>query len=142
MMFRNEFAFLSNFYHCQIIILINGNETVVNSVEHAYQALKTTDQKKRMEIALASTPANAKRLGKEVDVREGWDEHKVELMEKLVRRKFDDEFLALQLIATYPLDIVEENYWGDTFWGICKGIGKNHLGKILMKIRDELREEK
>ena len=37
------------------------------------------------------------------------------------------------------LELVEDNAWGDTFWGRCNGIGKNHLGKILMVIREELR---
>ena len=39
----------------------------------------------------------------------------------------------LQLIEG---EIVEENTWGDTFWGVCKGVGENHLGKLLMEIRD------
>jgi predicted NAD-dependent protein-ADP-ribosyltransferase YbiA (DUF1768 family) len=34
--------------------------------------------------------------------------------------------------------LIEENTWGDTFWGICKGQGENHLGRLLMQIRDEL----
>jgi predicted NAD-dependent protein-ADP-ribosyltransferase YbiA (DUF1768 family) len=33
------------------------------------------------------------------------------------------------------------NYWNDKFWGICKGVGENHLGKILMQIRDEIKSE-
>ena len=34
--------------------------------------------------------------------------------------------------------LIEGNEWGDTFWGTCDGIGENHLGKILMRIRNEM----
>ena len=30
--------------------------------------------------------------------------------------------------------------WGDVFWGVCKGKGKNRLGRILMAVRQELTE--
>ncbi len=33
-------------------------------------------------------------------------------------------------------EIVERNTWNDTFWGVCKGKGENHLGILLMEIRD------
>jgi predicted NAD-dependent protein-ADP-ribosyltransferase YbiA (DUF1768 family) len=42
------------------------------------------------------------------------------------------------LIATGDEEIREGNTWGDTYWGICHGIGFNHLGEIIMKIRTEL----
>jgi hypothetical protein len=42
------------------------------------------------------------------------------------------------LLATKGHDLAEGNWWGDTFWGTCKGTGHNHLGKILMDIRSEL----
>ena len=50
-----------------------------------------------------------------------------------------DESLKEMLLLTGDQEIIEENYWGDTFWGVCRGKGQNHLGKILMKVRDELR---
>ena len=36
-------------------------------------------------------------------------------------------------------ELIEENWWNDTFWGVCRGVGKNHLGQILMKIRKEIK---
>ena len=32
-------------------------------------------------------------------------------------------------------ELVEGNYWGDTFWGICNGEGTNWLGILLMAER-------
>jgi len=40
------------------------------------------------------------------------------------------------LLQTGDEELIEGNKWGDRFWGVCKGKGKNNLGKILMKIRD------
>ena len=42
------------------------------------------------------------------------------------------------LLATGEEYLVEGNTWGDKYWGVCGGIGLNHLGKLLMQVRDEL----
>jgi predicted NAD-dependent protein-ADP-ribosyltransferase YbiA (DUF1768 family) len=42
------------------------------------------------------------------------------------------------LKATGDEELVEGNWWNDTFWGVCNGVGENNLGKLLMKIRAEL----
>jgi predicted NAD-dependent protein-ADP-ribosyltransferase YbiA (DUF1768 family) len=43
------------------------------------------------------------------------------------------------LDATGDRKLVEGNYWHDTFWGVCNGVGENYLGEILMHVRQELR---
>ena len=45
------------------------------------------------------------------------------------------------LLATGDAKIVEGNTWGDVFWGVCNGVGENHLGEILMKVRQDLFDE-
>ena len=61
-------------------------------------------------------------------------------METLVREKFShNKDLKEMLLETGDAIIEEGNDWNDTFWGVCNGKGENHLGKILMKIREELR---
>jgi predicted NAD-dependent protein-ADP-ribosyltransferase YbiA (DUF1768 family) len=60
-------------------------------------------------------------------------------MEELVRRKFADPELAEKLLATGDEELVEGNTWNDRFWGVCRGEGRNELGKILMRVRAELR---
>jgi hypothetical protein len=42
------------------------------------------------------------------------------------------------LLLTGDEELIEGNFWGDVFWGVCNGVGKNHLGKILMEVRSEL----
>jgi ribA/ribD-fused uncharacterized protein len=134
--FSGEYRWLSNFWPAQIQI----DGVTYPSVEHAYQAQKSVDPVWRDRIRMAPTPGRAKRLGRLVPVVPNWERIKVSVMETLVRQKFSThEDLKRKLIATWPSELREENNWNDRFWGTCKGIGQNHLGQILMRIRDELR---
>jgi predicted NAD-dependent protein-ADP-ribosyltransferase YbiA (DUF1768 family) len=56
-----------------------------------------------------------------------------------VREKFKNEELAQLLIDTDDHELIEGNWWHDYFWGVCNGKGENHLGKILMDVREELK---
>lgn len=133
--FRDEYAFLSNFYPSEIRI----QGATYPTVEHAFQALKTDDPSEREQIRQAKTPAIAKQLGRHVTLRANWDEVKVSLMRVLVLAKFtSDSVLQAQLLATGDVELVEGNIWGDRFWGVSGGKGRNELGKILMSVRAEL----
>ncbi len=136
--FTGRYSFLSNFSAAQV--LLDGLPYV--SVEHAYQAAKTIDSAQREAIrALTGYQAGmAKKMGRRVTMRPEWDEVKVDVMTDLVRQKFTAHVsLRAKLLATGDTRLVEGNHWNDTFWGVCRGEGENHLGKILMKVREELR---
>lgn len=133
--FVGAYRFLSNFYPSNA--LMGG--IAFPSVEHAYQAAKTLDMDMRMSIANATSPGQAKRMGQKVILRSDWEEVKLGIMLKLVKQKFTaDKLLRQQLLDTDDCELIEGNYWGDTFWGMCDGVGENHLGKILMMVREEL----
>ena len=137
--FRREFSFLSNFFPATILV---GRKTWL-TVEHAFQACKTLDRGEQELIRSASSPALAKRLGKTVTRRADWDERKLRIMHKLVTMKFQQHHrLWCLLINTKPRTLVEGNQWHDNFWGICScrkcNFGHNHLGHILMRVREEL----
>lgn len=135
--FQGEFRFLSNFWPA--LIYLDG--IWFPSVEHAYQAAKTLDHNARKAIAANPNPGQAKRTGRHLHIRPEWDAIKVEMMEELVLQKFTTKTdLAQKLIATQGRTLIEGNLWGDTFWGVCKGQGENHLGKILMRVRHQLLE--
>jgi ribA/ribD-fused uncharacterized protein len=112
------------------------------SVEHAYQASKTMNRLKRIEISLLLTPGKAKRYGQTFQIREDWNQVKLNIMENLVEKKFQDEKLAELLKSTFPNDLIEGNNWSDKYWGCVKKngvwIGQNNLGKILTNIRSRL----
>lgn len=134
--FHGDYRWLSNFWAATVIF--DGVE--YPTVENAYQAAKTFPIHRRSFIAI--TPGAAKRLGKCVIIRPEWESEKLAIMEALVLQKFSRHpELAKKLLATGEALLEEGNRWGDTFWGVCRGSGENHLGKILMKVRSTLKEE-
>ena len=138
--FTGEYAFLSNFYPHPVEV--HGVFYPTN--EHAFQVLKTDDPAEREKVRQAKTPASAKALGKRVTLRDGWDRERFELMERVVRAKFADADLAAKLLATGERELIEGNSWRDTTWGCVRGKdgewkGRNELGKILMRVRAEVK---
>lgn len=135
--FQGQHRWLSNFWR----VSIKHDAYNFTSVEHAYQASKCKNQSDKYLIFGAESPGEAKRLGKKVEVREDWEAIKLSVMEELVRKKFQNPELRKKLLATGTEFIQEGNYWHDTFWGVDlrTGKGENHLGKIIMKIRDEMK---
>ena len=129
--FRGEYSFLSNFHPCEI----NYEGYTYQNVESAFQAQKDLTRRKEF---IDLNPVTAKRLGKKVKLRSDWEQAKVDIMRKLVRCKFDQHIdLKEKLINTGDRLLIEGNTWNDTFWGMCKGNGKNMLGIILMELRKE-----
>lgn len=141
--FTGHYRFLSNFYPATIEY--EGEKYY--SLEHAYQAAKTTDLKKRETLLLKSgtnlsiSPYKAKGWGRAVHLRSDWEVIKMKVMEDLLRAKFEIHELRTQLLATGERELIEGNTWGDRFWGVVDGVGDNHLGKLLMKIRSEIQEQ-
>ena len=136
--FKDAFAFLSNMYPCNIVY----NNLTYKCSEAAFQAQKC------IELAYQFTTINgfeAKKLGKKVPLRKDWNEIRLQIMYEIVKQKFiQNKSLKDKLIATQDAELIEGNYWGDIFWGVCtnktyNNIGENHLGKILMQVRDEIK---
>lgn len=138
--FTGEYAFLSNMYPCSIEIALLDDRFKFTSAEAAFQAGKCEYLRDIWDIDRAKNGYEAKKIGRRVDIREDWDEMKLQWMELVLRKKFSSENpeLMQKLIDTYPMELVEVNTWNDTFWGVCNGKGENHLGKILEKIRLDL----
>jgi ribA/ribD-fused uncharacterized protein len=130
--------FLSNFYVYPVTVF----GCLWQSAEHAYQAQKfTTWPAQYARIKAAETPGKAKKLGRDSGIRKDWEQVKLEVMLEIIRAKFQDADLRRQLFATGDQELREGNHWGDTFWGVCNGRGDNHLGKILMQVRQEIQAE-
>lgn len=138
MVFRGAFDFLSNFHPAEVEI---GGIRYLNA-EAAFQAQKCSDPDGKAAFS-ALSGLKARQRGRRIPVREDWDEVRLAVMEEVVRAKFtqNPEF-AGRLLATGTMPLVEGNDRGDTFWGVDarSGNGENHLGKILMIIREELRK--
>ena len=134
--FEGEYRWLSNFW--EEPVSFNGDS--YPSVEHAFQAAKTQDENLRKLVRDASTPSAAKRAGRRVPLRKDWEDVKIGVMLEILRNKFSAPRLQKKLLATGDAELIEGNWWHDVFWGVCNGHGENNLGKLLMKVRDEIRE--
>lgn len=136
--FQFETAFLSNFYPCPVEI----DGLIFHSSEAAYMAQKTDSKKIKERFAEISNAAHAKKEGRRIKLKEGWDNIKLKAMLTVVTAKFEQNpFLANLLVNTGDRPLIEGNDWGDTYWGVCKGEGENHLGLILMEVRKRIVRE-
>lgn len=105
------------------------------SLEHKYQAEKAQWPDERLWVLAANGPGEAKRRGRQVALRPDWEEIKDEVMLRLLRLKFKPgSGEAAYLLSTDNAELIEGNWWG-----VCKGVGQNKLGKLLMQVRKELR---
>lgn len=145
--FNGKYRFLSNFWPLRI----NYKGRSFLTVEHAFQSQKTLVESERYLInwivdrgvLRPTTPGEAKRAaGKKanppITLRADWEDVKLPIMEELLRIKFTDPGLRRQLLSTGDASLMEGNVWGDSYWGVCDGIGENHLGLLLEKIRAEI----
>lgn len=109
--------------------------------EHYFQAQKFDDVTYREKIRKAKTPMIAAQLGRDrkMKLRRDWESVKVDIMFKAVAAKFSQyQELKNQLLETGDARLVEhtdnDSYWGDG----GNGQGRNMLGQLLMKVRDNL----
>lgn len=137
--FDGPYFFLSNFYPCKI----HWQGRTWPSSEHAFQASKTEDPSWRDQIFLASTAGRSKRLGRAIPphlLLPNWNQIKLDVMYRILKAKFlPGSELAILLELTGSHQLVEGNWWQDTFWGVYDGVGQNWLGKLLMQVRTENR---
>ena len=137
--FKDDYRFLSNFH---IQELKDENGVLWPTSEHWYQAEKFVESELREKIRLCATPKESRYLGRRFTMRPDFDDIKLEVMRKILKVKFaNGTELANKLIATGEAYLEETNWWKDSFWGVCKGVGQNNLGKLLMERRKELLDE-
>jgi len=131
--FDGEYVWLSNFYPC----VVRFEEHVFPSVENAYQAAKFPSEERDQFVTMR--PGVAKKLGRTATLPGDWNLRRIDVMITLLRYKFEaGTGLAAKLMATGDAELIEGNYWNDTFWGVYRGKGENMLGQLLMAIRAEL----
>lgn len=136
--FDGEYAFLSNFYFAPIV----WKGKIYHTNEHFYQAHKACTDFMHDVIRCASTPGQAKKIGRTVSLINDWEHEKHTVMLLALYLKFTQhQHLLAKLLATGDAHLEEGNIWGDKVWGTVNGMGFNYLGKYLMRTRDILREE-
>lgn len=135
--YEGRFYALSNFAS----FAVNYKGVLWMTSEHAYQAEKFTQYEIREEIRLATSAHEAKQIAKRYDSlkRKDWQDIKLSVMEAILRAKFEQhEYVRRTLSRTEGREIIEDSPY-DSFWGRGPDhTGENHLGKLWMKLRDEM----
>lgn len=163
---KEVYGELSNFYKLNIPISFNG-KTFITS-EHLYQCMKymyqgaPPDNDEYVDIICkCETPYQAKILANKsisyqyewriklnniinkykdrVKIRSDWDQIKKDVMYEVLKMKFKSDFHCYQvLVGTSPCQLIESSPY-DSYWGIGNdNKGKNILGELLTKLRDEI----
>lgn len=148
--FKDEYAFLSNFYPLPQPIPYGALFTdkqlqsySFTTAEHAYVAAKTTVLKERALITTLPHPGQAKIYGRKITLRDNWDQVKRSYMWEILSLKFKlNPSLKAQLLETGDVMLVEGNWHRDRYWGVSipDGQGENHLGKLLMELREYFKD--
>jgi len=137
--YEHEFYVCSNFSSFEV----EYRGEIWKTAEHAYQASKYEDDEIRKSIQNARSSHDAMKIAKNVysdKKRKDWYEVKLDLMEDICRAKLSQHFyVQKKLLQTEDRDLIEnsprDSFWG---WGENKD-GENNLGKIWMKLREELK---
>jgi len=142
--FRGNYRWLSNMF--EVPVILHGVKFI--SVEHAYQSAKSLDEEwKKTCVSDQYSSGEIKKLSKTVKIRHDWAEIKNKIMWHLLKQKFEKEPCKSWLLETGNKQIIEQNLWHDNHFGDCvcdKCVdieGKNYLGKMIMKIRENLQYE-
>lgn len=142
--FRGDYDFLSNMYEYEI----EYKGLTFPSSEHLYQWLKVEPtapdaQKWRDKIRTSPHGKKAKFIPKENGFPfrkvDDVDEFRLKAMKVALWAKFKNPEMSKKLLATKDIALVEHNWWRDDFFGVHKGMGQNHLGRLLMELRMYLR---
>lgn len=127
-------AWLSNFFHSPF----KRSDGTYDTVEHYFQAHKTTDKHLRAHIRRSATPYDAHRRGRAITLRPDWETVKAQIMRTALRAKFALPDFRKMLLATGKQELVHLAPW-DAYWGTGRdGEGQNMLGKMIMKIRRDM----
>ena len=112
------------------------------TVEHAYQTEKflpgsVQNEIKNAKSAYMAWKLNWKYKADKTLINPNFEKEKV--MEELLRAKIEQHPEVLEILKLTGTRCLLKNVEGDEFWGVGRdGSGQNKLGKIWMKIREEI----
>lgn len=135
-----EFGCFSNFSRHHLFL----KDKMWKTSEHYFQAQKFAGTSHEEELRVAHSPMEVAKMGRDRKrpLRKDWEEVKDDIMREALRAKFtQNKDLKKILLESGDAELVEhtanDSYWGDG----GNGSGKNMLGKLLMELREELKNE-
>ena len=110
--------------------------------EHYFQAQKFFGTPHEEEIRQEASPMIAARMGRDRKrpLREDWELVKDDIMREAVLAKFEQHSDIRDILLATGDALIVEHTKNDAYWGDGgDGSGLNKLGKILMEVREKLR---
>ena len=135
---EGKYGYLTNFFRAAVFF--EGKQFVTN--EHAFQSSKMKLARDAEKIRNAPSADEAASLGRDRSrpIHADWDSRRLDVMRAINLAKFDQHATLLaRLVSSGSRPLIErsdrDDFWGDG----ADGKGLNHLGLILMSIRDQLK---
>lgn len=141
--YEREFYCFSNFSS----FAVRWKGRLWQTSEHAYQAAHFLETSPKLveKIFKAKSAHEASKIANAYADKapKDWEEKKVAIMEDIVRHKLQQNpYVMHKLLQTGERKIIEDSP-KDEFWGWGKKRnGRNELGKIWMKLREEIYKSK
>ena len=144
---EEPYGWLSNFERTPITIMVRWGTVTYPTNEHYYQAQKANCMEVHDWIGFAPHARLAMVMGRQLEHNKylkdkfmvsEWGAKKLDVMLRGLRCKFKDPNLRRLLLSTEDAVLHEDNP-EDFYWGIADGTGQSWLGKLLMKVREEIR---
>lgn len=146
------YEYLSNFFPT---LIVDSRGRVYPSAEAYYQIqkvykLSNNDNPIEIPFDVEMNALKCKRLAENLldqwivehpSKVESVNEMRLKLMEWVIVRKFEQNpVLKRLLVQTYPNKLTEHSTTDNFFGSSAEGVGENHLGNILMRLRTVYRE--
>ncbi len=137
--YEHEYYIFSNFSS----FMLERKGVVWMTSEHAYHAERFTDETMKQAIASMRSAHDAftyAQVNKPLQ-RPDWNEIKLGVMKEILRAKVAQHpYVLKKLLESGDRELVEDS-WRDDFWGWGPNKdGQNHLGKLWMEVREEVRK--
>lgn len=135
--------FLSPYAEFPISMEVDGKSYDFPTVEHYYQAMKFyADDERFHTVKNLKNPDDARLITKTPEYKTGrrsdFDINKFAIMEKGLRAKFLQNPQAAEMLKNTGDAVLIKSCTVCYKCGFGEGSGENRMGKILMKIREEL----
>lgn len=137
---KDEYGCFSNFSRHRIFL----KDKYWQTTEHYFQAQKFAGTEHEEKVRLAPTPMKAASMGRsrKRPLRKDWEKVKDDIMLEALRTKFTQRIELKEILLNTGDAILVEHTANDNYWGDGgDGSGKNMLGKLLMQVREEIREK-
>ena len=137
--YEHEFYVFSNFSS----FTLEWKGKLWPTSEHAYHSEKFEDENFKEQIRNTHSAHDSQKLANanKDKYRKDWDEVKLGIMTEILRAKVEQHpYVKKKLLESGDKDLIE-NSWRDSYWGWGPNKdGENHLGKLWMEVRKEVKK--